>query len=169
MKKNKPIKIAVFLHGTTIMHKNASGLKREEIIKQVLVRDKSVQEFESYIPVGNAPKKLFRWKTQGARISYLSSHNNTKDVKKDKIVLKKYGFPRGKVFYWKNEERNNDIVEKIMPDILIEDDCESIGGKKEMIVTDLKPEIKKKIKSTVTKEFEGIDHLPDNIQELKKL
>ncbi|MFH1191885.1 MAG: hypothetical protein V1655_00215 [bacterium] len=55
-----------------------------------------------------------------------------------------------------------------MPNILIGDDCESIGGAGEMTITNLKPEIKKKIKSVVVKEFGGIDYLPDDIYELKK-
>lgn len=54
-----------------------------------------------------------------------------------------------------------------LPDILIEDDCESIGGEKEMICPHLKPEIRKKIKCITVKEFGGINHLPDKIEELK--
>ena len=55
-----------------------------------------------------------------------------------------------------------------MPDILIEDDCESIGGEKEMTITFIKPEVRQKIKSVVIKEFGGIDYLPDDFQELVK-
>ncbi len=55
------MKILVFLHGTTIMHKNAKGLAREEIEKQVLVGDKSLRDYISYIPVGGAVKKLRTW------------------------------------------------------------------------------------------------------------
>lgn len=50
-----------------------------------------------------------------------------------------------------------------MPDVLIEDDCESIGGEKEMVYPHIKPELRTKIKSIVVEEFEGIDHLPDEI------
>lgn len=60
------MKIAVFLHGTTIMHKNAVGHTREEIIKRVIDGDESVRNQASYIPVGNAAKKLQIWKKQGA-------------------------------------------------------------------------------------------------------
>ena len=55
-----------------------------------------------------------------------------------------------------------------MPNILIEDDCESIGGDKEMTITHIKLGIKQRIKSVVIKEFGGIDNLPDNINELIK-
>jgi hypothetical protein len=43
---------------------------------------------------------------------------------------------------------------------LIEDDCESIGGEKEMVYPYIKKELKSKIKSVIIKEFEGIDNLP---------
>ncbi|MFH1564916.1 MAG: hypothetical protein ABIC82_03640 [bacterium] len=36
-----------------------------------------------------------------------------------------------------------------------------------MTITNVKPEIKQKIKSICVKEFKGIDHLPDNILILK--
>lgn len=145
------MKILVFLHGTTIMHKDA----------------KSIREYETYIPVGNAVKKLQTWKKQGAEISYLSSHENVKDVEKDKSVLKKYNFPFGRIYHRKDGESYGDVVEKIkpLPDIIIEDDCESIG-KEEMTWPQLKPELKKKIKSIVVKECGGIDHLPDNTSQL---
>jgi hypothetical protein len=57
------------------------------------------------------------------------------------------------------------VVARILPlpDIFIEDDCESIGGKKEMTSTYLAEELKNKIKLITVKEFNGIDYLPDNI------
>jgi len=54
-----------------------------------------------------------------------------------------------------------------VPDILIEDDCESIIGEKEITVTFVNPKVKQK-KSVVIKEFSGIDNLPDNLSELLK-
>ncbi len=48
-------------------------------------------------------------------------------------------------------------------DILVEDDCRSIGGADEMTITHVRPEIKTKIKSIVVEEFRGIDNLSDNI------
>ena len=162
------MKILVFLHGTTIMHKNAVGHTREEIIKQVLAGDKSVQDYVSYVPVGNAVKKLQTWKKQGAELLYLSSHETYEDVKKDKFVLKKYGFPDGRVFYCKEGEDWQNVIEKAKPDIIIEDDCESIGGESEMTYPNLKPKLKEEIKSIVVKEFSGIDHLPDKISALLK-
>ena len=57
-----------------------------------------------------------------------------------------------------------DAARAAKPDILIEDDCESIGGKDEMISPKLDPELG--IKVITTREFGGIDHLPDDAGEL---
>jgi hypothetical protein len=160
------MKVLIFLHGTLIMHKNAEGKSREERVRQVVSKDPSVLDYVSYIPVGNAVEKLKSWQGQGAEILYLSSHENAEDVAKDESVLEKYQFPKGQIFYRQNGESYKDIAEKIIPDVLIEDDCESIGGEKEMTITFVKPEIKQKIKSVVIKEFAGIDNLPDNAQDL---
>jgi hypothetical protein len=164
------MKILVFLHGTTIMHKNAKGLTREGMTKQVVEGDESIHDYASYIPVGNAVKKLQEWKGQGAKICYLSSHKNAKDVEKDKLVLKKYAFPDGQVFYRRDREEYRNVVERIrpLPDVIVEDDCESIGGEAEMVYPNLKPELRNKIKSIVVREFEGIDHIPDTISEIIK-
>ena len=64
-------------------------------------------------------------------------------------------------------ESYKDIAERIIPDILIEDDCESIGGEKEMTITFVIPEIRQRIKSIVVKEFQGIDYLPDDVKFLR--
>jgi hypothetical protein len=164
------MKILVFLHGTIIMHRDANGLARERIVEQVTEGDESVHNYALYIPVGNAVKKLEEWKGQGAKIYYLRSHKNARDVETDKFVLKKYAFPDGQIFYRRNREEYKDVVERIrpLPDLIIEDDCESIGGEVEMVYPNLKPAFKDKIRSIVVKEFEGIDHIPDKISELMK-
>ena len=163
------MKILVFLHGTLIMHKNGEGKTREERVRQVLDKDLSVFDYISYVPVGNAVKKLKFWQTQGAEILYLSSHETAEDVEKDKSVLEKYKFPKGQIFYRQNGESYKDIAEKIIPTVLIEDDCESIGGEKEMTITFVKPEIKQRIKSIIIKEFSGIENLPNNLDDLISL
>lgn len=165
---DKSMKILVFLHGTTIMHRNATRKTREERVQQSMEREESVLDYRSYIPIGNAVEKLNNWKRQGAEIIYLSSHEFGIDVEKDKSVLKKYNFPNGIVLFRENGESYKDIAEKVAPDILIEDNCESIGGEKEMTITYVKPEIKQRIKSIVVKEFQGIDHLSDDINSLRK-
>ena len=158
----------VFLHGTAIMHKNAVGRTREERVKQVLDRrDESLYDFASYVPVGNAVRKLQAWRKQGSKIVYLSSHKRVEDVEMDRVVLRNHDFPDGQVFFRHSGEQYNDVAERVLPDILIEDDCESIGGEKEMTYPHIKSELKAKIKSVVVKEFGGIDHLPDDISALK--
>jgi len=160
------MKIMVFLHGTAIMHKNALGRTREERVRQVLNGDESLYDFASYVPVGNVVQKLQAWKQQGTEILYLSSHKSVEGVEKDKIVLRKHGFPDGRIFFRHSGERYNGVAESVLPDILIEDDCESIGGRKEMTYPHIKPELKARIKPIVVKEFGGIDHLPDDISAL---
>ena len=162
------VKIMVFLHGTTIMHKNALNRTREERVKQVFDGEESLYDFATYVPVDNAVQKLWAWKKQGAEITYLSSHEKGEDVEADKIVLQEHGFPDGEVFFRHNDERYSEVAERVSPDILIEDDCESIGGEKNMTYPDIKPELKVKIKSIVVKEFGGIDHLPHDLDGLIK-
>lgn len=145
------MKIAIFLHGTVTMHKD----------------ENSIQDFASYIPVGNSVQKLRKWTDQGVEIIYLSSNEDPFEIEKDREVLKRYCFPEGEVAYRKNGESYAEVVEKIMPNILIEDDCASIGGEAEMCYPQVKLELKDKIKEIVVREFQGIDHLPDDVSELE--
>lgn len=161
------MKIMVFLHGTVIMHADAVGKSREERVEQSLRRDTSVLDYANYVPVGNVVEKLRKWQQQGAEIVYLSSHQNGKDVRKDITVLSKYNFPDAPVLYRRGKETYAEIAERVMPDILIEDDCESIGGEPEMTYTHINPQKKRLIKSIVIPEFSGIDNLPDDINQLK--
>jgi hypothetical protein len=160
------MRIMVFLHGTIIMHISGQNRTKEERVKQVIDREKSVMDFASYIPVDNAVMKLSSWHEQGAEISYLSSHKKIEDIQKDNSVLRKFNFPNGEILFRKSGEDYKDIVEKIVPNILVEDDCESIGGEKEMVYPHTEPGVKTRIKSIVVKEFGGIDHLPDEITDL---
>jgi len=160
------MKIMVFLHGTAIMHKNALGRTREERVKQVLDGDESLYDFASYVPVGNVVRKLLVWRQQGAEIVYLSSHMKVEEVEQDKVVLRNHGFPDGQIFFRHNGESYSDVAESVLPDILIEDDCESIGGDAEMTYPHIRPELKARIKSIIVKEFGGIDHLPDDVDGL---
>lgn len=161
------------------MHQNAQGKTRKEIIQQVKDEEWSVRDFGNYIPIGNASEKLNKWVSQGAEICYLTSLSENKKVrgdekvgkeglKMDNIVLGKYNFPQGVIYHREMNEGYKDVVARIspLPDILIEDDCESIGGEEEMTYPSLSDELKSKIKSIPIKEFDGIDHLPNSILEL---
>ena len=50
-------------------------------------------------------------------------------------------------------EEYKDVAERVMPDVLIEDDCESIGGEIEMSYPHIKDELRARIRSVVVKEF----------------
>jgi hypothetical protein len=159
-------KIMVFLHGTAIMHKNAAGRTRDERVKQVIDRDRSLYDFGAYVPVDNAVEKLKAWRRQGVEIVYLSSHRDVAAVEIDQTVLRAHNFPDGPVFFRQAGEQYHNVAERVLPDILIEDDCESIGGEREMTHPHLKPDLKDRIKTIIVKEFGGIDHLPADISEL---
>lgn len=181
------MKILVFTEGTILTPKISEGLNRDEVVEQsrregiqreeaslqfesksdVPAEPNSVHDYSNYIPVGNAVQKLTNWKNQNATIHYLSSRRTKSEIEAIRSVLKKYNFPDADNLYFRqqNEEYKN-VAEKIMPDILIEDDCESIGGEIEMTYPHIKPELKNKIKSVVIKEFSGIDSLPNNIDDL---
>ena len=157
----------VFLHGTAIMHKAGLGKTPAERGKQVEENEASVHQYDTYVPVGDANNKLKKWKEQGAEIVYLSSHEDEGSVHKDIQVLTNYSFPDAPVLYRRGKETYADIAERVMPDILIEDDCKSIGGEPEMTYQHIDPKKKRQIKSIVVKEFSGIDNLPENLEELK--
>lgn len=106
-------------------------------------------------------KRLKSWK-KNKENQILKKEN----LKIDQMILRKYGFPKGKIFHRNEGETYAQIAERVLPDVLIEDDCESIGGSKEMVITFVKPEIKRKIKSIIVKEFGGIDHLSDKLNDL---
>ena len=159
----------IFLHGTILMHSSGQNCSREERVSQVINKDPSIFDYTSYIPIDNAVSKLNKWKNQNGRIFYLTFHKNKKDVKKDRLVLRKFDFPKGRIIYRKKRQEYKDLIERIKPDILVEDDCESIGGEKEMIITHIDSKLKNKIKSVVVKEFEGINHLPDLITDFNSI
>lgn len=161
------MKIMVFLHGTSIMHRTGLGKTPKERVKQVEANDPSVKEYESYVPVGKANEKITNWVDKGAEIVYLSSHQIEDDVKKDIQVLATFDFPDAPVLYRRDKETYAQIAERVMPDILVEDDCESIGREIEMTYPHISPQKRKLIKSIVVKEFTGIDRLPDNPIDLK--
>ena len=160
------MKILIFTEGTILMHKNAVGHDRSTIVKQVIEQELSVKNYAEYVPVGNAIEKIQKWKEQGGEIVYLTSRRTDNEINDIRTVLKKYNFPAGILEFRKNDEEYKNVAERVMPDILIEDDCESIGGEKEMTYPHIAPEAKIKIKSVVVREFEGIDHLPDDFSSL---
>jgi len=160
------MRLLIFLHGTVIMHPGAIGRTREERVAQVRAgADPALHDYAAYAPVDNAVAKLQRWLEQRAQIDYLSSHRNAEDVAKDASVLQKHDFPSGRVLARQPGESYGEVAERGMPDVLIEDDCESIGAD-QITYTQIRPELRGRIKSIIVPEFGGIDHLPDSLQEL---
>lgn len=157
------MRLLIFLQGTTIMHPSAVGHTRAERVQQVHEKEPSILAYAAYVPVGDAVSKLRRWSEQGAEIVYLSSHTHQADVDKDQAVLRAYDFPVGQIAFRQEGEGYQDVAERVLPDVLIEDDCESIGGAIEMTYPHIRPAVQASITSIVVREFEGIDHLPDDL------
>jgi hypothetical protein len=160
------MRLIVFLAGTVIMHAGAIGRTREERIAQARIgTDATLRDYSAYVPIGNAAAKLERWRAQGAEIDYLSSHRNPDEVAKEVLVLQKYAFPSGRVLARAADESYGDVVGQDPPDVLIEDDCESIGAA-EITYPQIRVDLRARIKSIVVPEFGGIEHLPDSLPAL---
>jgi hypothetical protein len=157
------MRILVFLHGTTIMHPGAVGRTREERVVQARSgEDPTLADYDAYVPIGSAASKLRAWQERGARIEYLSSRF---DPASDIAVLRRHGFPEGRVFVRGEGESYGDVVERASPDVLIEDDCESIGAA-HIAHGQLRPERRAATRSIIVPEFGGVDHLPDSPPDL---
>lgn len=165
-------KILVFTEGTLLMHSTGRDVSREQRVRQSASDAPEVKDFATYIPVGFAVAKLKDWQRQGADIYYMTSRISPAEVDVIRGLLQKYGFPyfekEDHLLYRKGSEAYKDVATALMPTVLIEDDCESIGGQSEMTYPNMSPEIQSYIHSIVVKEFEGIDHLPDAIEELSR-
>lgn len=148
------------------MHASGLGRSRAERVQQVRNGDPVIRDLASYVPIEDAAGKLRTWSEQGAEILYLSAHRKPEGVEQDRQVLRQNGFPDGSIFFRRSGEEYGDVAERILPDVLIEDDCESIGGEAEMTYPHLQSEAKARIKSIVVPEFDGIDDLPTNLSEL---
>lgn len=159
----------VFTEGTLLMQASGQNMTREERVRQSASESDDVKDFSSYVPIGKAVQKLIGWKRQGVTIYYLTSRTTPKEIAEVHDVLLRYNFPdAGNLLSRMGSQTYSDVAKELMPDILIEDDCESIGGEKEMTYPHIKPEVQKQIHSIVVKEFEGIDHLPNVVEELMK-
>ena len=158
------MKVMVFTEGTILGHSNWIGLAREEIVQRI--KGGEQPDYAGAIPIGNAAKKIEGWSEAGAEILYLTSRRSPEEVEQVREILQAHGFPAGQLFFRLEGEEYRDAAERALPDILIEDDCESIGGELEMTYPHIRPEIKAKIVSIVIREFGGIDHLPETLPEL---
>jgi hypothetical protein len=160
------MKILIFTEGTILMHQSAAGLTRDEIVKQVQNHQGNPHDFASYIPIGKSVSKLNHWANGGVEIIYLTSRRKPAEIEAIRNVLNRHGFPQGRLLFRQGKQEYQDIAEAVLPDVLVEDDCASIGGAEQMTITHVEPAVKQRIKSIVVREYGGIDLLPDNIESL---
>jgi hypothetical protein len=156
------VRVMVFLHGTAIMHASAVGRPRAERVLQSSQRDPSVTDFASYVPTEAAVGKVRAWQRGGAYLCYLSSRRGAADARVDRDVLDRHGFPAGPVFFREPGESYADVARRAGADVVVEDDCESIGGSTEMAA----PGLGDAVRCIVVAEFGGLAHLPDDPGEL---
>ncbi len=156
------MKIIIFLEGTTIMHRSGVGHTPTEIVRQVQHEE---PDRNDYVPIANAVNKLTSWKNQGAELYYLTSRKDAKEIDAVRSVLKRFYFPNGQLLFRQKNEGYKNIVERVMQDVLIEDDCKSIGAE-HIAISQLRSEKKDHIVSIIVPEFEGIDHLDENLSKL---
>ena len=154
--------ILVFTHGTTVMQRAGLEATREERVRQSLARDASVFDVANYVPIGEAREKLWRWHAQGAEIAYLGPSRRPENMVKNERLLRSLDFPPGPLYHRGPGETYAAVVERVSPDVLIEDDCESIGGAAEMATPHLDATARARTTAIVVPEFGGIDHLPDD-------
>jgi len=150
------------------MHRGGILLPREKVVELVRNREGPLgsEYFADSVPIGNCVRKIAAWKSQGATILYLTSRRTQDEVQTIRNILAKYQFPYGELLFRKAGDEYRDVAERVLPDVIVEDDCESIGGEEEMTYPRIKSELKMRIKSIVVREFGGIDHLPDDVSDL---
>src|SRR5262244_2184837 len=159
------MRLLVFLHGTVLMHSAALGMARAERVAQVRAGHPTVGDYAAYVPVGDAVATLQKWQGAGAQIDYLSSRRNPGDVAKDAFVLREHGSQRAGCWPASPAKSYGDVAGREATDVLIEDDCESIGAE-HITYPQIRPDLRAHIKSIVIPEFGGLDHLPDKPQAL---
>lgn len=148
---------------------DSTGIKKVMLFAEgTILKPKSrfsFNDLNSYIPIGNAVDMIKGWQLQGADIIYCTSRRG-KSAENMAALLLKYEFVGSKFYYREKAQKYKDLVEMVHPDVLIEDDCKSIGGSWQMCITNVEPKIKDTIKSIVVEEFKGIDHLQHDVQKL---
>lgn len=147
-------RLLVFLCGTTLMHRSAASVPRDERVLQARTgTDPSLRDYGAYVPTAGSIEKLQGWSDQGAQITYLSYHRDPADVSASESVVRTCGFPAGAVLYRRDGETFGDIVRRAAPDIFIVDDGRSTGSHEPVV-------------SIVVPEFGGLGHLPASVGQL---
>ncbi len=142
--KNNNKKIMIFVEGTILKPKHNNFFSRINM--------------NGYVPIGNAIDTLKNWQEQGYEIIYLTSQTGRRAMKMAQH-LDELGFVGSMVGYRQRYQDYTTLIKEELPDILIEDDCKSIGGEDYMCSSKLSEDLKSKIKIIKVKEFEGIDNV----------
>ncbi|HEX6932866.1 MAG TPA: hypothetical protein VF162_12030 [Streptosporangiaceae bacterium] len=156
------MRVMVFLHGTSIMHGSAVGVPRAIRVRQVTGKDPAVGDFATYVPTDGAVTKIAAWQSRGAEICYLSSHRTAAEAAIDGSVLAGHGFPAGALYYRTGDESYADVARRWQADVVVEDDCESIGGRAQTTASWLARSPGRAVPCVVVPEFGGLAHLPDD-------
>ena len=108
----------------------------------------------AYTPIGGAVQKINSWHGQYTVVLCTYRRWRTGLVRR---ALRQYGVQYAVLEHRRRGEQYADVVLRVHPDILVEDDCSSIGGAAEMCVTKLPQNELERIRSIVVPEFGGID------------
>ncbi len=140
--KNNNKKIMIFVEGTILKPKYNNILSRISMT--------------TYIPINNAIETLKKWQEEGYEVIYLTSLKGRRAMKMAQH-LDELGFTGSMVGYRQKNQDYATLIKEELPDILIEDNCLSVGGEQNMCYNLLSDELKKEIKHIVVEEFKGID------------
>ena len=138
------------------------GETREDIVQRSRERAVKRGPLGELIPIAHSVSKVTSWKNHGAEIFYMTAAKKPENVRRSEEALRRWSFPEGVLLARKNDESYANVAMREKPDVIVEDDCESIGGAKEMVHPNLPENMKQLIASVVLREFEGIDNLPDD-------
>ncbi len=155
------LKLLVFLQGTTFIESALIGKTREESVKKSREWAAKGGWLGELVPIGNAAKKVRTW-SEHVELFYLTASRKEENVAKCQIALKRWTFPEGRLLHREKDQSYSDLITPLRPDVIVEDDCESLGGIKEMVYPNLSENVRRSIASVVVREFEGVDHLPDD-------
>jgi hypothetical protein len=144
------MKILVFTEGTATQHPT----------------EEQFSDVPSFVPTDGTVEKITMWWEQGAQICYLTSRRSSEDLQAVRTTLRRFGFPPGDLFFRREDEDYVAVVARAGPDILIEDDCKSIGWEE---VTTPKLKAEWGIEGLIVPEFGGLAHLPDDHGELVRM
>ena len=122
-----------------------------------------LQSETDFTPIKEVGKKLTTWIENGGEVEFLTRVHKFTELKKLDDTLKDLGVDHPKIHAMPEGENCCDSVEEIEPNIFIENKENS--GTEKLISDKLDPAMK--IGTLVLEPRQGLDLLPDNLEELK--